>query len=326
MPSTSTGYVNGRISVLRREQLTPAQLERLLGAGSLEEALRLLQDAGWVTGDLHRADPEAVAARHMQEVCAFVRDNAPQQDAVDPFLLHYDTDNLKTLIKARTLGISPPALSACGTMPVEALAHAVHEGVYRNLPPALSEPLAELEKRLAVAVDAMDIDVTLDQALYALIFEKLARVSSPTIHTYFESQVDWLNALALLRFVRMGRDAAEYERVWLAGGRVSLEALTRAYGEPERLPRLYAAYPAPLVASLAAAVETGALAPLEKAVDDSLLSLFRPFKFQPARLEAVIGYLLGQQREVAAVRLVLAAKRNGFAPETVLERLRELHG
>ena len=79
-------------------------------------------------------------------------------------------------------------------------------------------------------------------------------------------------------------------------------------------------------AAAAAVADFSKLPALEKAVDNELLKLFTPYKYDMMRLEATLAYLLAAEREASAVRLVMAAKANGFAPEAVRERLRDLYG
>ena len=43
-------------------------------------------------------------------------------------------------------------------------------------------------------------------------------------------------------------------------------------------------------------------------------------------MESIVSYLLQKQREATDVRLVMAGKLNGFTPEAVGERMRELDG
>ena len=59
-------------------------------------------------------------------------------------------------------------------------------------------------------------------------------------------------------------------------------------------------------------------------MDDALLELYRPFRFQICP-ERAAAYFLAVQRETAAVRLILAGKQNGFDAENIRERLRDLY-
>ena len=45
-------------------------------------------------------------------------------------------------------------------------------------------------------------------------------------------------------------------------------------------------------------------------------------RMKPDSMDAVIDYLLSVEQESAAVRLIMAGKRNGLTPEQIEERLR----
>jgi V/A-type H+-transporting ATPase subunit C len=314
----------GRISVRRRDRLDAAKLDRLLAVETPQEAVRALQEIGWAAAE-QSADYEQAAGEHMRRACAFVREVSPQSRVTDCFLLRHDVQNLKLLLKARCLGQDADFLSTCGTLPVDVLRHAVAEAGYTRLPEGLREPLADLERRLAVREDPLDIDVTLDKALYALAFDALRGAGSRVALAYFAARVDLVNALMLLRVRAMGRGAAFLAAMLISGGNIPEAALLERFDRPEELPRLLSPY-GPRVAAVAKAAVQGALPGLEKAMDDYLLSLFAPYRARADAIEALVGYLLVQEREASAVRLILAGKLNGFTGEAIRERLRDLYG
>lgn len=327
MPQNSVAYAVARVHVQSRDALDAARVERLLAADGYQEALRTLSEIGFGGADAGM-DAEAVAAEHVLHACTLVRQVSPCPEATDSFLLRYDGLNLKTLLKARTLGQKPPLLSACGIFPVEQLSHAVDTQSYKGLPDSLREALEELEKTLAVRADALAIDTTVDRAIYTLIGENMRAVKSPVIRGYFVSRADLLGAVMLLRALRMGRGLAFFRQMLLPGGKITQAQWEAAFERPETLPALLE----PLygravgVAAAAAVQDADRLPALEKAMDDALLAPFSALKKSLLRLEPLVGYLLGAEREAAAVRLILAGKAGGFAPEAVRERLRELYG
>ena len=84
----------------------------------------------------------------MREACELIRAVTPCAEITDCFQLRYDANNLKVLIKSRQLAQKPQFLSACGTIPVEKLRHAVSERNYSALPTCLRDGLIALEKRM----------------------------------------------------------------------------------------------------------------------------------------------------------------------------------
>ncbi len=325
MPQDSVPYAVARIHTLERDALDAARVERLLAASTYDEAIRTLMEIGWAGQD--GGDAESIAAEHVRKAYQLVRRLTPDPDATDCFQLRYDALNLKTLLKARCLGQPAAFLSECGVYPVDLLMHSVADHQYKRLPEVLKTALDALEKKLAVREDALAIDVTVDKAIFALIQQKMRGVKSDVIRGYFSARADMLTAIMLLRIRRTGRDAAFLKEMLLPGGTIPPAKWVEAFDKPDMVVKLLEPYGRQVRAATAVAVQDAAKLPaLEKAMDDALLARFSALKRDCLRIEPVAGHILGAEREAAAVRLILAGKANGFAPEAIRERLRDLYG
>jgi V/A-type H+/Na+-transporting ATPase subunit C len=313
-------YAAGRISVLGKNALDPAKLERLIVAPQAE-VQRVLAEIGWPES----VDFEMSAAEHFGKACALIRDLSTDDGMVTCFLLRYDILNLKTLLKARSLSREAGELSRCGMTPVDELRRMVVDRKYDALGPVLKPALDSLEKRLAVKPDPLDIDVTLDKALYAAVF-KILSPSQKTAIQYFREKADFANGVMALRSLHAGRTAAFISGMLLPGGSIGAKAWEKAFTKPEKIPLLLRRYGSKVfAAAIAGQMDAGKLAGLERAADDRLLGLYKPFHRVLQRDEVLIGYLLMREREAAAVRLILAGKANNFPVEAIRERLRELY-
>ena len=326
MPQPSISYACGRVGVLRRNALHTAQLERLQSAKSYGEALRALTDIGFAAADT--SDFQMAADQHVRNACELIRAVTPNPAVTDSFLLRYDVHNLKVLVKARYLAQKPTFLSACGTLPIDKLRHAVAERNYAVLPAKLKQGMSALEKRIAVHFDPMLVDTELDKAMYRQIFENLAsHQDAGKAITYFRAKVDLQNFMMLLRLHGMGKDAALFQDVALEGGTVPLRVWSASLTDHERLARQLQRYSQRLYqAALAASLEPAKLPAMEKEADDYLYSLFQDARYASDSLDVLLSYLLQKQREATDVRLILAGKLNGFAEEAINERMRELNG
>ncbi|MEG0766357.1 MAG: V-type ATPase subunit [Clostridia bacterium] len=325
MPQKSIAYAVGRICVLERDALDAGRLERLMAAASYGEALRTLQEIGWTSAET--TDYEQVAMEHVEKACALIREITPDPQITDCFLLRYDFQNLKILLKARCLGEKAGHLSACGTLSVDVLQHAVADHRYVALPGLMAAAMDTLEKQMAIHVDPMEIDVVLDHAMYAMIFDHLDAHPMPTVRQYFVARVDLLNALMILRVRAIGKKVDFFMRVMLAGGTIASDAWQRVWDKVERIPEMLRVYGRDITEAAQHAIEdSGALPAFECATDNLLLSFFHSYRHASLSFEPVVGYLLGRERESAAVRLILSGKANGFPMEAVRERLRDLYG
>jgi len=324
MPQISTPYAIGRISVLRRQMMNGQQMERLLAAPTLAEARRTLGDFGWTLED---GDWESLADQKVRNAVALLKSLSTDQRVTNCFFLRYDIANLKMLLKARSLGITPEGLSNSGTIPVDSLRHMVTNHRYSQLPPPLQEAMDTLEKAILVKVDPLLIDMTLDKAMYQMIHDQLGEGKNVGLDNYFKAQCDIINACTLLRIRQIGEDVDRFMKALLPGGTISEKAWKDAFSAPEKLPRLLQPFGSKVVHAAEQAVASFQHLPgLEKAGDDYLLSLFIPHRHDLTGIAPLIGYLLSVEREAAAVRLIMAAKQNGFEGEPLRERLRVLYG
>lgn len=325
MPQSSIAYAVGRVRAAARRPLGEAQLERLLSAHSHEEALSLLVEMGWP--EVAGQEVDQVSTAMLEEVCQRLRKITSDPGLTDSFLLRHDVQNLKALFKARILGIKPDALSACGTIPLQVLRHAVTEHDYKRLPAAFQQVMNLLEKKVAVQVNPMEIDVLLDQALFGIIAERIKTSKSEAAKAYFAGKADLQNAVAYLRLAAMDTEGIRFGDILLPGGSITEAAWKEIQRKPEKLPAAYARYPKDVKLALEAAIrDIRRLPALEKAADDYLISLFRPQRYDPFAIEVLIGWLLAHEREAGAVRLIMAGKLNGFDEGLIRERLREAYG
>lgn len=322
LPQESIYYALGRLSVLQKNALDQSKLERLMQTPTLAEAAKTLSEIGWADD----ADYEKMAADHFRKACEITRAIATNEKLVDCFLLRYDVSNLKMLLKARCLNLQSETLSPCGTYPVDFLRHAVSEHQYSRLHPALADAMNALEKKLALNPDPFEIDVTLDKALYETIFALLPR-DEKTARDYFTAKVDIVNLMMTLRVYHMGKSAEFLSQLLLDHGTISKSTWIKTFEKPEKLPLLVNKYGLRVYkAAITAQMTPGKLAQLECAMDNYLLSVYTPYRREMDKAERIIGYLLMRERESAAVRLIMAGKANGFSPDTIRERLRELYG
>ena len=326
MPQPSISYACGRVGVLGRAALKSSQLDRLQSTHTYDEALRTLTDIGFAAAD--QADFQAVADAHVRAACELIHAITPCPEITDSFQLRYDANNLKVLIKSRQLAQKAQYLSACGTIPVEKLRHAVSERSYASLPKHLRDGLNALEKRIAVQFDPMLVDTELDRAMYRQVFENLSKhKQATTAKQYFQAKVDFQNLMMVFRLRNMGRDESVFMEIALEGGTIPVREMRDAFTDNERLSRkLFRYRPSLAQAALLASMDAAKLPNLEKLMEDYLFGLLKPYRYAADATETLFRYLLQKQREATDIRLVMAGKLNGFQPGTVAERMRELDG
>lgn len=106
MAQPSVYFSAGRLTMLQRNVLDAAGMERLLSTASLTEARKTLSELGWTGADI--TDPEQLAADRVNQAAQDARALSPDPALVDCFLYAYDAANLKSCSKRVCWGCLRP--------------------------------------------------------------------------------------------------------------------------------------------------------------------------------------------------------------------------
>lgn len=330
MPQSSYAFAVARIRALEKGLISKERMGRL-AEGSLDDVVRMLNEHGY--GDMPEATAaqcDALIARELAKAVLEVREISPEPDVTDLFLLKADIHNIKVLIKARLLeGKEEPYLVEGGIYDKDALAAAVRDHDYRDLPEAIKEELNALEKALQSKVNPQMVSVALDRAYLKQTNAVLQKHKSAFAEQYFRARADFDNVLALMRIRAMGGHKDMLGDVLLPAGDIAHSTFLDAFEQPfESIMKMLATGKAgtAIAKGLEEVQRTGHNSALEKARDDYLMQLIKKNKYDSMTLAPVLGYYLAREQEAKCVRLIVTAKRNGLSEQTIAERLREVYG
>lgn len=330
LAQTSYAYAAARVAVMQTRMLTGERLNSMLQAPSAQEAFKLLAEV--LPGAAQMSDAAGYEQLLSDQLCAAyeeVRAMAPGEAAVEVLSAKYDFYNLKALLKARYAGKDgAELLIRAGMVPVEVLQEAVSSGDGRMLPAALATALSEAEALFALSPNPQALDILFDRAWVADGFARIGRRGNETIRKYLTDLVDMKNIASVLRIRRSGAPAEQLSRVLLPGGAVGMDVLAEGLSAPlTEWTGRFATYSwcEPVREGVAAFERTGSIAALERLCENDLLAVFRRKRYELTCVEPIIGYLLGQESQIAAIRAVMVAQLNGLDRETLGERLRELY-
>ena len=227
--------ISARVRAMETTLLTAERMERLLEARSDEEASKLLQDCGYP--ELDAARPEAMDAALSQareELLTDLGDGAPDPRYIDIFKLKYDYHNAKAILKAAAMGTSPDRmLMDMGRIGAAELKTAVESGELDKLPGALPAAVAEAKSVLDTTRDPQLSDIVLDRWMYRDMAQVAEDTGSQFLRGYVETQIDAANLRALIRTLRMGKNADFLAGVLFESGTVEPAAILAAANHPE---------------------------------------------------------------------------------------------
>ena len=320
-------FISTYLHSRERDLLTAARMERMIEAPTAEDAAKVLTEIGYGEfSSLSDRELSAVLAQEQEKLFQDLYRFVPDKAVVDVFKVKYDYHNLKTLLKARAVGVDGGRLLLdAGRVGAEEMRRAVTEGDYGSLPEALRRAAAEAGEVLAATGDPQLSDFVLDRAYYGEMLSAARATGSAFLTRYVQAAIDAANLRGAVRTLRMKKGADLLRRVLVEGGTISPDSVQTA-ALSGSLEELYRPTELRGAAELGtAAAQGGSLTPFEKACDDAVTAVAARAKSVPFGVEAVISYLVAKEIEFTAVRIIMSSRMAGIGGDTIRERLREAY-
>lgn len=318
--------ISARVRAMENQLLTWERMEQVLEARSDEEAAKLLQECGYPELDpTHPEAMDAALSAAREATLADLADTAPDARYIDIFKLKYDYHNVKALLKARAMDTDAGRmLMDMGRVPTAELKEALESGHLEELPPCLAAAAAEAKEVLDTTRDPQLSDLVLDRGCYRDLLETAQATGSAFLKGYVQIQIDAANLRALVRTLRMGKNADFLRGVLFPGGAVEEGAILKVSAEGGAgLQDLYGS--TPLAAGAEAGGEIlkgGAMTEFEKLCDDAVGEYLSGAQAVPFGEAPLLGYLAARESEYTNLRILLLGRSAGLPPELIRARLR----
>lgn len=321
-------HATARIKVLETRLLTSRDLRRMAEASNVEESYKIVNDAGIGT-QIPLKDYELALRESLLESYELIDQIAGYRDLFRLFRYSYDGLNLKAVIKAQAMDAGPrQAMTELGNLTPEVLLERFHAKKLEGIHPIIARGALEAEESLAKSGDPQTVDVIIDKAVLEAMREKAGEYDSPFLQRLIRTRIDIANIRCLVRSKRMGKESAFFRKLLVEGGDIPLSKLIEAFpkGMEQVTEMLYTTrYGSFLEPSFEKLRTGGPLTVFEKLCDSYLVEDLDGARRIPFGIEPVLAYLCAKESEVQAVRIVLASKLAGVAPEEIMERLRQTY-
>ena len=321
-------YLSAVLRARGAKMLSREKAERMLDAPSFEEAAKLLTENGYPDMSAYSAKQvEKALSQYGEQQLRYVAGLCPSKDVTDLFRIKYDYHNLKTVMKSEAAGAQrPELLSDAGRIPVGQLISAYQEEKYLALPELMSKALVEARTALAHSANPQQSDFILDRAYFAEIKKLTDRLGSRFMKGYSELLIDRANLLSAVRSMRLKKDVEFLRHALVPGGGVDVKRISEAFSSGEALAALYSKGGLSKAASLVPAAAAGqSMTVLELACDNAVTEYLSGSGLIAFGEEPVVAYLAAVETEITAVRMILTGKLSGIDPDTIRERLRDIH-
>ena len=316
--------ISTRIRAMENGLLSRERMEQILEARTDEDAAKLLQECGYPDLDAGRPDAMDAAISAIREATfQDLADGMPDARYLDFFRVKYDYHNAKAAVKASALGTDPgPMFSALGRVPASDIMEAARTGDFDDLPGELGPAVAEAKDILETTRDPQLSDIALDRREYADLRDIAAQTGSAFLQGYVRIMIDAENLRALVRTLRMGRNADFLKGVLLDGGEIDPDDVL-AVANGGSLAELYAPTAlADAAESGAEAVKGAGLTEFEKLCDDAVTDYLTGARFVPFGDAPLVAYLAAKETEYANLRILLLGRAAGLPADVIRSRLR----
>ena len=325
--SSAYTYASARIRALENGLIGRDRVAQLADAADIDELYARLEEYGAaLVRDENGVQLETTLSGILQRALTEVLECAPAPEVFDFLRYPYDCHNIKSAIKSHLRKLScKDMLFDLGTIASETVASMPETGDYTALP-------AEMAKAAPLAVQAYEktgnpraIDTIIDKACFADML-RCASMSGEDFHVQLvKTQIDLVNLMICLRLVRMGageQGGMLLEQALLEGGLLDKQALLSAYADgQDAVLYLLNRTPYEKLGRLIAESD-GTAQVAERLADDFRMELIRSAKHTIFGASVLTAYFYAQEYAVKNIRIVVAAKKAGLAPEIIHERIR----
>lgn len=315
-------YAVARIRGAEATLLTGSVLEQLITAETAEEVLRILADHGYGSGTSGETAEELLAAERAK-TWGLMAELLSDLSVFDVFRLADDYHNLKAAIKESTMQFDYPGIyTEEGTIAAERIRDAIRGRDYAALPRDMQETAERAHDVFLRTGDGQLCDILVDCAALVAIYAAGKRSRDEFLQLYAELTVAAADIKTAVRAALTGKDRAFLEAALCPCDTLDIGRLTEAALNGTEAIAAYLAG-----TDYADAVEALKASPaaFERWCDNLLIRRIRPQLSNPFGLGPLAAYVLARETEEKSLRIILAAKQNGFSEEAIRERVRETY-
>ncbi|MCR5774522.1 MAG: V-type ATPase subunit [Lachnospiraceae bacterium] len=319
-------YAVARIRSRELGLLNQAFIDQLLGAKSIEEAMRLLQDKGWHMPDSYTTESdriEKMLASEKQKTWDLIAELVDDMSVFDVLLIENDYHNLKAAVKKSLTSVKHSEIfSSGGTIDPKVMEEAVTTRDFSPLPDEM-EPVAE--KALDTLLHTHDgqlTDIIIDKAALKAIGEAAKRSGSPVLELYARLKIAAADIKIAVRAVKTGKDKKFIKEALAPCDTLNTEKLAEAAGEG-----MDSIYDYLSLTDYSDAVPELKKSPsaFERWCDNLIIRNIRSEISHPYTIGPLAAYIIARENEISTVRIVLSGLINDLPEESVRERAREMY-
>jgi len=331
-----------RIRVLETTLLNENEVERMLLAKNAQEAYKIFNELDYSNhvGDISNVESfQEVINAGLKDSKDLITSIVPYKWVFDILWFRYDFHNIKTLLKAKFSGKEfkdiEDYMMPFGSIEVSKLKASIMDGqdvsfkLKAEHETAVKEGINEAEKLFKETGDPQMIDLYLDRK-FCKISTDIAKASKHKfVLDLVKKYTDLKNIEAFIRLKAQGREESILEQALTNSGTITKKRFTDLFNRDmnEFVEAMHSTDYAEVVRKgVKGFDEERSFATLEKASYDHITDFIQVAKRIAFGPEPIFGYFWAKKNNALIIRTIMVGKLNGFEPEEIKSKLRNLYG
>ena len=321
-------FESTRIRALENGLIGSDRLERLLNADGMARCEELLEEFGVeIVRDpaTEAFDRERTLELRLKRAYREALSVADGDECFRLWLLPYDCNNIKAMIKCRYRGVpADELLFDFGTIEIDELKEIFANGSFDALPAPLGSAAEEASRALSATANPQTVDLVLDAACYEAMLALSRQSGVKFAETLVMQRIDLTNLVTCLRRMRIAdRYVGEIlpREFFLEGGSLSYEFLKGLCREGEDVFWARIGY-SPYEKIVLRDARHASIGAVERSCDSFFMGTVRTARMIPYGAEPIIAYLLATEYEVKNLRILLSGMEISLPKKEIRERMR----
>lgn len=322
MGDTEFAYGVAHIRAHELSLLTNENLESMISASNLNDAIRVLGDKGWNT---EKGDFSSMLLEESEKNWNLLCECLPKKHLLDCLIIENDFHNLKTAIKTVFTGENPEGyfIFPC-VYDVQKIKGDIEKKDFSALPLCMAETAQMAYDVLTRLGSGQMADIIIDKQAMAVKLKLAEKSDSVLLKNAVEMNVAAANIKIALRCIKTGKSMDFMKKAMSDECPIiEIETLQKKALEGEDAVTSYLEGIKEFSQAALFLKESTTL--FEKSLDDAIMEKVKDAKYTAFGIEPVFAYFMARETEIKNVRVILSLKRNGISSEEIRKRVREAY-
>lgn len=322
MRDTEFAYGVAHIRAHELSLLTNDNLESMISASNLNEAIRVLGDKGWNT---ESRDFSSMLLEESEKNWNLLCECLPEEHLLDCLIIENDFHNLKTAIKTVFTGEDPELYFVFPCVyDTQKMKEAINKKDFSSLPECMAETAEKAYDVLTRLGSGQMADIIIDKQAMAVKLQMAEKSDSALLKNAVAMNVAAANIKIALRCIKTSKSIDFMKKAMSDECPIiDIETLQKKALEGENAVTSYLEGIKEF--SLAASFLKESSTLFEKCLDDAIMEKVKDAKYTAFGVEPIFAYYMAREAEIKNVRVILSLKRNGISSEEIRKRVREAY-